>query len=49
MRRKHIYVGMDVHKETTVIALAYGGRNGKTESFGTYATGVLHCVALFGY
>ena len=40
MRQKHIYVGMDVHKETTVIALAHGGRNGKVENFGTYATSI---------
>ena len=40
MGRKHIFVGMDVHKETTVIALAHGGRSGKVESFGTYATSI---------
>lgn len=38
MRKKHIYVGMDVHKETNVIALAHGGRGGKVENFGTYAS-----------
>ena len=31
MRRKHIYVGMDVHKETTVVTLAHGGRGGRVE------------------
>lgn len=39
MRKKHIYVGMDVHKETTVIALANGGRNGKVEHLGTFSSG----------
>lgn len=39
MRKKHIYVGMDVHKETTVIALAYGGREGKVEHLGTFSSG----------
>lgn len=40
MRKKHIYVGMDVHKETTVIALAHGGRNGKVEEYGTISSGM---------
>ncbi len=46
MRKKHIYVGMDVHKETTVIALAHGGRSGKVQEYGAISSG-LHCMKLF--
>lgn len=28
MKKEHIHVGVNVHKETTVIALAHGSRNG---------------------
>lgn len=40
MRRKHIYVGMDVHKETTAIALAHDGRGGEVETLGTFSSGL---------
>ncbi len=40
MGKKHIYVGMDVHKETTVIVLAHGGRNGKVEPLGSFSSGL---------
>lgn len=46
MRKKHIYVGMDVHKETTVIALAHGGRSGKVEQCGTLSSS-LHTMKAF--
>lgn len=32
------YVGLDVHKDTTVIALAEGGREGEVRVYGTIAS-----------
>src|SRR5690606_6617399 len=40
MRQKHIYVGLDVHKETTAVALAHGGRDGKVERLGSRSSGM---------
>lgn len=33
--KKHIYIGMDVHKEKNVIAIAEGGRNGEIREYGS--------------
>ncbi len=46
MSKKHIYVGMDVHKETTVIAMAQAGRNGRVEHYGTISSS-LHSMRRF--
>ena len=35
--RKHIYIGMDVHKETIVIAIAEGPGDGEVREYGTIA------------
>ena len=46
MKIKPIYVGLDVHKETTVVALAEGGREGKVTEYGTMSSG-LHAMKKF--
>jgi len=33
--KKHIYIGMDVHKEKNIIAIAEGGRNGEIREYGS--------------
>jgi len=34
MKRKILYVGLDVHKKTTDVAIATGRCNGKVRSYG---------------
>ena len=39
--RKHIYIGMDVHKETMVIAIAEGPGDGEVREYGAIANSLI--------
>ncbi|GAB5562931.1 MAG: hypothetical protein SynsKO_45780 [Synoicihabitans sp.] len=38
MKKKPIYVGLDVHKDTITITLAEGGRREETRHYGTISS-----------
>jgi hypothetical protein len=38
MKRKNKYIGLDVHKDTTVIAVAEGERGGDVRLYGTISS-----------
>ncbi|GAB5559705.1 MAG: hypothetical protein SynsKO_13520 [Synoicihabitans sp.] len=38
MKKKPIYVGLDVYKDTITIAIAEGGRRGETRHYGTISS-----------
>ena len=38
------YVGLDVHKTTTAVAVAEGGRSGEVRQLGIYAIALMYCA-----
>ena len=43
MKNKHLYIGLDVHKNENEVALAYDGRNGQVLSYGRISND-LHAI-----
>ena len=48
MRAKDKFVGLDVHKDTTVVAVADGGRDGEVRLHGTFSSDLHALEKLLG-